>query len=248
MTSLHELRAIEQQRIADERAARTKAAEAEETARRTAEQARLDEIAARERAERDAQLRIEQARADAEREARMRVEATEAAERSRLVVALEQERFAQEMELRRADIAKRRPTWMVVVTAFALIGGIAFGALAIDRMHEADTAQAGKAAADAEMAAARKEAAAAVARLDAMQKDLDALDAKVREAQHAVENATNQIELKHAQQLLAEANRQASEARKHRQELQDAKDAAIRKAGFDTAKCGNGVLGCMDKH
>lgn len=248
MTSLHELRAIEQQRMADERAAQVKAAEADATARRAAEQARLDDLAARERAERDAQLRIEQARADAEREARMRVEATEAAERARLTAALEHERLAQEMELRRADIAKRRPTWMVVVTAFALVGGIAFGALAIDRMHEADTAQAGKAAADAAMDTAKKEAAAAVARLDAMQKDLDALDAKVREAQHAVATATNQIELKHAQVLLAEANRQAAAARQHKHDLEVQKDAAIRKAGFDATKCGNGVLGCMDKH
>jgi len=248
MTSLHELRAIEQQRIADERAARTKAAEAEETARRSAEQARLDEIAARERAERDAQLRIEQARADAEREARLRVESAEATERARLTAALEQERLAQEMELRRADIAKRRPTWMVVVTAFAIVGGIAFGALAIDRMHEADTAQAGKAAADAEMAAAKKEAAAAVAKLDAMQKDLDVLDQKVREAQQAVAAATTEAERKHAQQLLIDANQKAAAAHQRFLDEQRERDRLNRLKGFDTKACGNGVLGCMDKH
>ena len=247
MTSLHELRAIEQQRIADERAATARAREAEDTARRAAEQAQLDERMARERAARDAELRIEQARADAAREVRMRVEATEAAERARLAAALEHERVAQELELRRADIAKRRPTWMVVVTVLAIAGGVGFGALAIDRMHEADSAQADKAAARADMVAAKQTAAEAIARLDAMQKDLDALDAKVREAQHAVAIATNKIELEHAQQLLSEANRKAAAARQHEHDLQVAKDAAIRKAGFDATKC-NGVLGCLDKH
>ena len=247
MTSLHELRAIEQQRIADERAAAVKAKEADESARRVAEQARLDAIAAREREERDAQLRIEQARADAEREARMRVEAAEASERARHAAALEQERLTQELELRRADIAKRRPTWMLVVTAFAVVGGIAFGALAIDRMHEADTAQAGKAAADAQMAEAKQEAAAAVAKLDAMQKDLDVLDQKVREAQQAVAVATTEAERKHAQQLLIDANQKAAAARERLRQEQIERDRKKRLKGFDTSGC-NGPLGCIDKH
>ena len=131
---------------------------------------------------------------------------------------------------------------IVNVTAFAVVGGIAFGALAIDRMHEADTAQAGKAAADAAKASAKQEAAVAVAKLDAMQKDLDALDAKVREAEHAVAAATNQIELKHAQQLLAEANRQAADARARRLEYQHKQDQIIRTRPIDVTKCAGQVL------
>lgn len=242
MTSLHELRAIEEQRIADERAAAAKAKQADDTARRVAEQARLDGIAAREREQRDAQLRIEQARADAEREARMRVEAAEAAERTRLAAALEQQRFAQEIELRRADIAKRRPKWMLVVTAFAVAGGIAFGALAVDRMHEADTAQAGKAAADAEKASAKQEAAAAVGRVDAMQKDLDDLDQKVREAQHAVAVARNKIDLEQAQRALAETNRKVAEAHARQVDIQKAKDKVNRDKPVDVTRCAGQVL------
>ena len=247
MTSLHELRAIEQQRIADERAAREHVREAAEAAVRAAEAARLAEVAARETAVRDERLRLEQARVEVEREARLRVEAHEASERARLAAQLEQHRMAQELELRRADIAKRRPTWMIAVTVIALAGGIGFGVLAVDRMHQAETAQAAKARADADMATAKQEAAQAVAQLDAMQKTLDDLDSKVREAQHAVAVASNALELKHAQQLLADANRKASEARAYQAELKRIEEEKRRKAGFDSTKC-KGVLGCIDGH
>lgn len=247
MTSLHELRSIEQQRIADERAARERVREAEEAARQAAEVARVAEIAAREKADRDERLRIEEARVAAEREARLRIEAHEAAERARLGAQLEQDRMAQEMELRRADIAKRRPKWMIAVTAIALAGGIGFGALAIDRMREADAAQHAKAQADADMAAAKQEMKEAVAKVEAMQKTLDELDAKVTEAQHAVEKASNALDLKHAQQLLAEANRKAADARAYQAELKRIEEEKRRKAGFDSSTC-KGVLGCIDGH
>src|SRR5690606_8448283 len=65
MTSLSELRAIEQQRIADERAARERQRLAEIEARRVAEQARIAAEQARLRAEREERLRIEEARIEA---------------------------------------------------------------------------------------------------------------------------------------------------------------------------------------
>ena len=52
----------------------------------------------------------------------MRVESAEAAERARQQAALEQSRMQQEMDLRRAEVAKKRPTWMLVVTGLALQG------------------------------------------------------------------------------------------------------------------------------
>jgi hypothetical protein len=227
MTSLHELRAIEQQRIVDERTAfdRQRAVEAE--AVRVAEQARIEAAAARERAEREERLRIEQARADAEREARMRIEATEAAERARLAARLEQERLQQEIELRRAEVAKKRPTWMVAVTVVALVAGAGFGVFAVDRMHQAEVAQDAKAHADADKAQARKQAADAVAKLDAMQRDLDELAGKVAQAQHALDIARTEAERKQAQALLDEANRRhkaIADAIQRAKDIQNHKD------------------------
>jgi hypothetical protein len=243
MTSLHELRAIEQQRIVDERTAfeRQRAAEAE--AVRVAEQARIDAAAARERAEREERLRIEQARADAEREARMRIETTEAAERARLAAQLEQERLQQELELRRAEVAKKRPTWMVAVTTIALVAGAALAIFAVDRMHEAEVAQTAKARADADKAQARKEAADAVAKVDAMQRDLDELEGKVGQAQHALDVAQTEIERRHAQELLDAAKRRVADARARAAAIQKERDDAARRAGYHLDDCGaNNVL------
>jgi len=243
MTSLHELRAIEQQRIADERAAVDRAREAEAAAATAAEQARIAAEAARDRAEREDRLRIEQARADAEREARMRVQAAEASERARHAAQLEQDRLAQEIELRRAEVAKKRPTWMVAVTGVALAAGIAFAWFAVDRMHQADAAVAAKNRADADVAQAKADAAAAVAKLDAMQHDLDVLDGKVKDAQHALDVARTEAERKQAQALLDEANRKARAIKDRQAQIQRDKDAAERKAGIHVDACGaNNVI------
>jgi len=212
MTSLHELRAIEQQRIADERAAVVRAREAEAAAATAAEQARLEAEAAREQAERDERVRIEEARLAAEREARLRLEAADAAERARLAAQLEHDRLAQEMELRRAEVARKRPTWMVAVTGIALAAGLGLAWFAVDRMHQAADAQAAKDRAVEEKRQARADAAAAVARLDAMQRNLDDLEGAVKNAQHAVDVATSEAERKHAQKLLDDANHKAKVA------------------------------------
>ena len=131
---------------------------------------------------------------------------------------------------------------MVAVTTIAVAGGLGFGGLAIDRMHQADEAQHATAQADAEKAAAKKEAADAVAKLEAMQKTLDELDGKVREAQQAVATATNALELKQAQKRLDEANRKAAEARERAAELQRIKDKHDRDQKIDVTRCAGQVL------
>ncbi|HEY5927364.1 MAG TPA: hypothetical protein VIV11_37025, partial [Kofleriaceae bacterium] len=158
ITSLSELRAIEQQRIADERAAIERERAAEIETKRAAEQAIRDAEERRLREEREAIMRIEQARLDAEREARMRVEAAEAAERARFTAALEQQRMQEEHELRRAEIAQKRPTWMLVVTGMALVATIGLGWYAIDRARERDKADRDKQVAIEQQNAARKDA------------------------------------------------------------------------------------------
>src|SRR5262249_42633942 len=137
LASLHELKAIEEQRIADERAVVERARADELEARRAAEQARVDAEEARLRAERDERIRIEEARVAAEREARLRVEAHEASERARHQAELDHHRLEQEMELRRAEVAKKRPTWMLAVTGLAVCGGIALAVFAYERAQQA---------------------------------------------------------------------------------------------------------------
>src|SRR5260221_3614364 len=108
--SLRELRQIEESRVQEEEHAVRSAEEARMKAQQEAERRTREEEEAKIRAERDHQRSIEEARLGSEREARIRVESTEATERQRQQAALEQQLLAHEMELRLADVAKKRPT------------------------------------------------------------------------------------------------------------------------------------------
>src|SRR5688500_2053360 len=138
--SLRELRQIEENRVQEEEHAVRSAEEARARAQAEAERRRLDEEQAKINAEREHLRQIEEAKLAAEREARMRVESAEASERARQQAALEQSRMQQEMELRRAEIAKKRPTWMLAVTGLALVAAVALIFFAINRMRESDEA------------------------------------------------------------------------------------------------------------
>src|SRR5258706_11460446 len=137
LASLSELRAIEQQRLADEQAARERTRTAEAAAKAAQDHARIEAAEAKLRAERDAQLQIEAARLAAEREARLHVESVEAAERALHQAELEHDRLRQEMELRRAEVARKRPTWMLAVTALAVCAGLGLGVFAYQRAQQA---------------------------------------------------------------------------------------------------------------
>src|ERR1043165_6694562 len=136
--SLRELRQIEENRVQEEAHAVKSAEEARIRAKEEAERRKREEEEAKIQAERDHQRQIEEARVAAEREARMRVEAGEAAERQRHQAALEQSRLQQEMELRRAEVAKKRPTWMLAVTGIALVGAVGLIFFAVNRMRESE--------------------------------------------------------------------------------------------------------------
>ena len=182
MSSLAELRAIEEERVAAERAA---LAAADETRKRDIELAvqRQRDLEARQlQTERDAVLALEHARVAAEREVRMRAELVEAAERARHQAGLDEQRLTQEMELRRAEVARKRPTWMVAVTALALVSGVASSAFAIDRQRAMDDALAAKHGSERDRQAAREDAAESRKELEGVQAALNNLEVRVAAA------------------------------------------------------------------
>jgi len=238
--SLRELRQIEENRVQEEEhAARTAeqarrdAAEAAERRRREAEEAKIRE-------ERDAALAIETARENAEREARMRVESAEATERQRQQAALEQQRLQQEMELRRAEIAKKRPTWMLAVTGLALVAAVGLIFFAINRMRESDEAGEAKRKAEASAAQAVKDAAEAKDQLDKVMKQLDELDANVNKAVNAVADAQNDADRASAKQRLIALQREQYEMKQRANEARAKAEKAERNKGIKISK------ECMD--
>jgi len=129
MMSLRELRTIEDARRADEAIERERViaeakrrADAEEAARRAAEAA---VIAARVQAEEDARAREDLAR----REAELRVREAEAMARAAADAAIAQQRLDQEMELRRAQVARTRPKAMIALLAIFTAASVGLGVM-----------------------------------------------------------------------------------------------------------------------
>ncbi|MBA3458131.1 MAG: hypothetical protein H0T42_33935 [Deltaproteobacteria bacterium] len=195
MSSLAELRLIEEERVAAERAALVAA---EETRRRDielAQQRQRDQEARRVQADRDAALALEHARVQAEREIRMQAEVAEAGERARHQAVLDEQRLAQEMELRRAEVARKRPTWMVAVTAFAVLASVGSSAFAIDRQRAIDDAVAAKQVSERDRQAARDDARGSRQELEAVQAALKNLENRVTAALVEVKKAQDAKDL-----------------------------------------------------
>jgi hypothetical protein len=247
MTSLAELRSIEEQRMAAERAARIADEEARVRAKAAAEQAVLDAEAKRIADERAAALAIEHARVAAEREARMKVEAAEAVERARHQAALDEARLAQEMEIARELALRTKPKWMLAVTVGAVLLASALTWFAIDRMSAADEAD--RIAEQARGAAADNKRA-----LEALESQLLVLNEQSAENNIRLNNAiTNVLEAEGAA-AIAESKRKVKEAQDKQREIdrQRAKAAAIQakiKRGekVDMSKClQGGSIGSKD--
>jgi Skp family chaperone for outer membrane proteins len=202
LTSLNELRAIEHQRLADERAAIEAAIQAKRDERARAERIAQEAEAERIAAERDAQRAAEQARAEAERQARMAIEAAEAAERARHMVALEARRRDEEMALRREVARRQRPRWMMGLTGFAVTAAIGLAWFALERQTESRRAVAAQQRAVEAKANAEAEAQRAQQELDKLARELQELDSKVSNAVERVRIAQNEADRRAAQDSL----------------------------------------------
>ena len=234
--SLRELRQIEESRVQEEEHAVRTAEEARMRAQQEEERRRREEEEAKIRAERDHQRSIEEARLGQEREARMRVESTEAAERARHQAELEQQRLHQEMEIRRAEVAKKRPTWMLVVTGFAVVGAIALTIIGINAYNSSQEDKARAAQAEKE----KDEYAAQVKKLkedvEKAQHDLDDVATRVDKAVADVSAAQNAADLRAAQERLAQLNREKAEMNKRLADAKTAAEKAERAKGLHISK------------
>jgi hypothetical protein len=246
--SLRELRQIEESRVQEEEHAVRSAEEARVRAQQEAEQRARNEEEARIRAERDHQRSIEEARVTAEREARMRVEAGEAAERARTQAELDRHRLQQEMELRRAEVAKKRPTWMLVVTGFALVAAVALIFFAVQKMNQSEEDNKNKQIAEQNAQKAIEESKEAQRKLESVEKDLESLEGNMKSAEDALMAAQNDADRQAARTKLAALQQQEFEAKQRVAQAKAAAEHAQRVQGIKTSdECKNNPLakGCM---
>ncbi|MFN0253321.1 MAG: hypothetical protein ACKV2T_41000 [Kofleriaceae bacterium] len=244
MTSLAELRSIEEQRMASERAARIAEDEAHVRAKAAAEQAVRDAEEKRIADERAAALAIEQARVAAEREARMKVEAAEAVERARHQAALDEARLAQEMEIAHELARRTKPKWMLVVTVGAVLAASGLTWFAIDQMRVADEA-------DRKAETARIAAEQNKADIQALDTQLVALNEQQAENSARLTKAINDVLIAEGTAAIAESKRKLKEIEDRQRELNRQRAAiAAEKAAKDRVapitikkECLDGVIG-----
>lgn len=245
ITSLSELREIEKQRIADEKAAAERERNAAIEAKRAAERAKLDDEEARKRAEREEIIKIQLAQAELEKQARLRVQAEEAAERARLQAQLDEQRMREELELRRAEVAKKRPTWMVVVTALAFVAACGLTWFAVERSREKDRADAKRAAAIQSQQEAEADKAAMAKKLDELKLAMDDQDKRLTKATTVLLAAQNQADIDQARAEIVAANKAKAIAKQKAWELDQERLRRERLAPVDVSKCTGTALGCM---
>jgi hypothetical protein len=247
LASLEELKRIEQQRVAEEQAAIEKAASDREQARLDAERREREAVEAKARAEHEQRLATERAKLEAEREARLRMEAEDAAERGRQMMVLEEKRAAAELELRREEVRKKRPTWMIAVTglSIALAGLLVW--LALAWYQNAQRANEEKVAADQAAEKARADARVAIADLAQVEKQLGDLNVRVNEAIDEAIKAEGVAKAKEAQAKLKRLHDEQARIEADRAQKQKAAEDAIRKAGLKmTDECLRNPL-CMQQ-
>jgi hypothetical protein len=230
LASLNELRAIEHQRLAEERAAVEAVLDAKRRDREAAARSAREAAVARIAAERDVQLATEVARAEAERQARLHIEAAEAAERARHLVALEERRLDEEMALRREVAKRQRPRWMIALTAFAVAAAIGLGWFATLRQRESAAAEQARVRAQAAEILAENEAREAQAAVDKLAQDLAALDAKVAATMERLRKAQTAAELQAAADALSDERRQQAEIREQQRRREEDRKKQERQA------------------
>jgi hypothetical protein len=218
MSSLAELRAIEEERVAAERSAVAAAEQARLRDRELSEQRVRDRETQRIQVERDTALALERARLDAEREVRLRVE------------ALDERRLTEELEMRRAEVARKRPTWMVAVTSVALIAAVASSAFAIDRHRAVGVANEDKQVSDRARQEAREDARHAIEELAKVQAALTTLEGRVASAIGDVKKAQRAQDLALADATLRKLADDNAAVKRAADAAQRETDKAIRNA------------------
>ena len=127
------------------------------------------------------------------------------------------------MELRRAEVAKKRPTWMLAITGLALIAAVGLIFFALWSKHRSDKANEEKERADLIAKQAVEDAKEAQERVEKLSNDLADLDKKVSSAINAVVAAQNDADRKRA---AADLDKLQQQKRDMEQRIAAAKAAA----------------------
>jgi hypothetical protein len=157
-------------------------------------------------------------------------------ERQRVQAALEQQRLQQDMEIRRAHVAKTRPTWMLAITGIALVAAIGLIFFAIQRKRASEAAEEAAEIAKKASAQAVEDARVARKQVDDLMRQTKDLDDKVTVAIDAVGKAKSLSEQRAAQAELDKLRQQKIEMDARMAAARDAAEKAKRREGIHLSK------------
>jgi hypothetical protein len=242
--SLRELRQIEETRVQEEESAAQAAEEARIRAKMEEDRRKQEAEAARLRAIEEEERRIRDEEANRAHEANVRIGEAQARANAEAQARIEQERLQHEMELRRQEVAKKRPTWLLVVAGVLVVAIAASIFLIVQRTKEKD----------AESKRANEEAAAKIeaekradrykAELDAAESALARIEREIEEADKAIEQADAVLEsatATSADKQQAKAKREAAKAKRTKVKEEQAN---VKKTIKVSKECLQNPLGC----
>jgi cell division protein FtsB len=233
--SLRELRDIEQTRVRSEEEQRLHNQEAE---RRRIEDERRRVEDERRRREEEERMQFEQLERQ-RREEDLRLQEAERRARIEAETSLEQQRLAHEMELRRHEISKKRPTWLLAVVGVLVVLGGGLGVWGYQTYQERQAAQ-------AQAQASAKALAELEQQRIALEAEIGNLNQQIGDAQAKLATASTAEERAAAQQELANLNAEAKKKRDRKKQV-DSKSSEVKTGGRKiemTEACRKNPLDC----
>lgn len=207
--SLRELQKIEEDRVSEEEAATRAAEEAKIRAQMEAERAKREaEEAERRRIEDEERRKVEEAER-LRREEQMRLQEAETRARIQAQAAIEQQRVQQELEIRRVEASKKRPTTLIAIAGVlvVLVGLLIYWVVQKQAAEEKARKEAAAKAEEADKERKAKEEEAerrrkAEERAKKQEKLLAELQTEMTAAQNAFDKAQNDADRRKARDRL----------------------------------------------
>lgn len=204
--SLRELRDIEQTRVRSEEEQRVQAQEDE---RRRIDEQRRQAEAEQQRREQEERMRFEELERQ-RREEGLRLQEAEQRARIEAQAALEQQRMAHEMDLRRQELSKKRPTGLLAVVGILVVLGGGLGVWGYQSYQEGQVKAQQIKDRERELAELQQQQMALAAEIEKLNQQMLEAQTKVAAATTAEEKAAAQQQL---DSLRAEATRKSNRKR-----------------------------------
>ena len=244
--SLRELRQIEEKRVEEEETAARSAEEARIRAKMEEERRKREEEEAKVRAAEDAERQIREAQERRVRDEQLRLEEAERRARVEAQAQLDAQRLSHEMELRRHEISKKRPVGLMVAAGVLLVAIVGLGFFLYNKNQEANAKDDQIAKLNADIQKGEEALAALNTQLNDLNSQLTDLNKDIDKATSALADAQNDADRQKARDNLKalQQHREAiagQVAAKQKEQAAKAKENAKIKL---SAKCLDNPLGC----